>query len=470
MDNGIFIALNGDEVGASIGQAISSDDHRTLSAIRQSIRQGNQLVEDWAQKNGAKEISLAGDEHFYQIPEEALSSLNEVRAGYQAATGHSLTAGIGSSMSQAAKALLYAKLTGKNKAIKYDPAIDKFLAGHSQEVNGPQKELEDADQDGRQALEPVSDANNNEVGSEGDGNESIDEGVAEGEGGNSEDSEGAFPPGQNDEASEKEEASEVDIESQPTIESEDDENAKDDAAADNNSFPAEDENSDDSDESDVNYTAAFEQGESNEDDDNQEEGDDLSDHIYNDMQSSSSSRDNEELKNQIADILASFKANKQALDYVKQANPELYKATIGMLQSMVEMAKKLGFGDQAEQQAEEQVAQQSEQQAQQQAPNEQLQIKEPQGIPQRNKISNLPTQTVKPVRQQRLPEGSVKEGRVKQKDANTQKMVWKPIAPKQKLKMSPEEIRQKKRIDKRKERLRGAKEPTAPKDIEVKPR
>ena len=50
----------------------------------------------------------------------------------------------------------------------------------------------------------------------------------------------------------------------------------------------------------------------------------------------------EELRQDIASALMAFKENKDMLEQAREQNPKLYQATITMLRSMIEMAKKLG--------------------------------------------------------------------------------------------------------------------------------
>jgi hypothetical protein len=68
----------------------------------------------------------------------------------------------------------------------------------------------------------------------------------------------------------------------------------------------------------------------------------------------------DELRQDIAEALVSFKENKHLLEQARDQNPELYNATLTMLRSMIAMAKKLGFGpeqDMADKEAEQQLDQ-----------------------------------------------------------------------------------------------------------------
>ena len=77
--------------------------------------------------------------------------------------------------------------------------------------------------------------------------------------------------------------------------------------------------------------------------DEQEQSPEFND--LNNMVQDSSSQNGEELKQQCAQVLSVFKEQKQALEGMSEQAPELYQATLGMLQCMIEMSKVL-FMDQ----------------------------------------------------------------------------------------------------------------------------
>ncbi len=66
----------------------------------------------------------------------------------------------------------------------------------------------------------------------------------------------------------------------------------------------------------------------------------------NEMESGDGQQDvavDDEIKNDIIESLQAFRENKELLEQAKEANPQLYQATITMLRVMIEMAKKLNF-------------------------------------------------------------------------------------------------------------------------------
>jgi hypothetical protein len=146
----IFIAINGDDVGSRIGDAIANDDHEGLAQASSSIQGAHDTVDQWVDSVGGKKISSAGDDAIYMVPDNAVNDLDDVRSQYKEESGHGLTVGVGASMSQASKALIYGKLNGKDQTIHYEPMIEDYLSDEDEdqpEVPGEDDLQDQADQD-----------------------------------------------------------------------------------------------------------------------------------------------------------------------------------------------------------------------------------------------------------------------------------------------------------------------------------
>lgn len=125
----VFLAINGDGVGESIGSAIISDNHDELSRLSSSIKNAHQMIDQWVEGQGGKIIVSSGDEAIYQLPQAAMSQIEGVRKKYNQLANTTLTAGVGSTMSEASKALIYGKMNNKNQVVHYEPQIDEMIAG-----------------------------------------------------------------------------------------------------------------------------------------------------------------------------------------------------------------------------------------------------------------------------------------------------------------------------------------------------
>jgi hypothetical protein len=124
----VYIAANGDGIGEQIGNAIMSDDHQALSGLSRKFKEAHSNIEKWAQKKGGEIVASSGDEVIFSIPEEALNELESVKDTYAQASGTTLTIGIGQTISQASKALIYGKLNDKNQIVEYEPQMDDYIS------------------------------------------------------------------------------------------------------------------------------------------------------------------------------------------------------------------------------------------------------------------------------------------------------------------------------------------------------
>jgi topoisomerase-4 subunit A len=131
MNNKIFIALNADDVGGKIGDAILNDDHEGLSSFSQQLNEAHGAIDEWVQSNGGRVIAASGDEGIYQVPVELLDHLEEIQQNFGDSVGHGLTIGVGGSVSEASKALIYAKANAKGQIAEYDPSMDESIGEES---------------------------------------------------------------------------------------------------------------------------------------------------------------------------------------------------------------------------------------------------------------------------------------------------------------------------------------------------
>ena len=150
-----FIAVNGDNVGDSIGSAIATDNHEELSKITGGLKDAHGAIEQWIESVGGQVVTSSGDEGIYKIPAESYdeATIDSLRDQYSQSTGTTITVGVGTSMSEASKALIYGKLNEKDQVVEYDPHIDDYIAGHDDEI----VEDEDSQDDGFTDQEAVGD-------------------------------------------------------------------------------------------------------------------------------------------------------------------------------------------------------------------------------------------------------------------------------------------------------------------------
>lgn len=129
MDNLMLIlAYDGDNAGKLVGRAILADDPQQLFEVSQRINLGHQIVQRWVQEHGGQIISGGGDEGTFMVPEQAIQNIQELRSDYQFATNLTMTVGVGSTLSEAGKALIVGKFRGKDQVVQYGPEVDAEIA------------------------------------------------------------------------------------------------------------------------------------------------------------------------------------------------------------------------------------------------------------------------------------------------------------------------------------------------------
>lgn len=123
----VYMAYDGDNAGRLCGRAILADDTAALNDISARINLGHEVVKRWVDEHGGIVIAGGGDEGVFSVPADAINSIDELRSDYQFATNLTATIGVGSSLSEAGKALMAGKFRGKNTVVLYDASVEAEL-------------------------------------------------------------------------------------------------------------------------------------------------------------------------------------------------------------------------------------------------------------------------------------------------------------------------------------------------------
>jgi hypothetical protein len=116
-NRGVFIYLDGDDVGAHIELHLLRDEVDASAALSAAVvRATGQIADDIRTHLGGRLIFAAGDEVLAIVPERPTSeSIEVVRSTFQNATGLTISCGIGMTAAEAARNLRLAKLLGKDR-------------------------------------------------------------------------------------------------------------------------------------------------------------------------------------------------------------------------------------------------------------------------------------------------------------------------------------------------------------------
>lgn len=122
-----FVSIDGDNIGQLVGRLSQNDDVEGIRKVAHEIDRGNQAWASWAVAAGGELIEAGGDECRLMVPTDKLGEIPNLRDTYKSATGHTCSVGVGVKLSEADKALLAAKLRGKDRVVFWSPEVDQEL-------------------------------------------------------------------------------------------------------------------------------------------------------------------------------------------------------------------------------------------------------------------------------------------------------------------------------------------------------
>jgi len=313
--NVVYVVVNGDGVGQTMGESISNNDIEGLKSHQGKINDMHIKIEQWVEQNGGEVISSSGDESIFTISSDLIGELESIAESYSESTGHSATVGVGNSISDAVKALVYGKNSQKGSVVQFSPELE----GEDEEegLESPEEEGIEQEIEGQEAGVPQE--GEEELEEEGIPQEEgeLEEGVPQ--------EEGIPQEGELEEGIPQEGEEEL-VEEEGIPEEE--------------NIPQEE-----GEEGLVEEEGVPEEGE--------EEGlqDVLRSHLEIENEGDEENSDEvhkEELKNEIGNALELFQANREMLEQLQSSNPDLYTALLTMVGSMIHMSKMIGLDSSSE--------------------------------------------------------------------------------------------------------------------------
>ena len=139
----IYFSCDADNAGSRVGRAVMSNDPDKVREVASIIERGEVLIEEWVSSNEGSIISKGGDEARFTGTKNTAENIEELRQKYFKETGFTLSVGIGSTMREGETGLIAAKLTGKDKTVKYNDQVEKQVKElSSKEKSQAEKESE----------------------------------------------------------------------------------------------------------------------------------------------------------------------------------------------------------------------------------------------------------------------------------------------------------------------------------------
>jgi len=360
----VYLNLNGDEIGENIGNAVASNDEEGLGQMSNTLKDAHRAFEEWIESVGGMVIVSSGDESLCKIPAEAYNeeTIEGLRQQYEQMTGHTATVGVGNSMSEAAKALIYGKMNEKNQVVQYDPMIEDYINSDeeaSEQVEdivsaegqaGGQAEGQAEGQAGGYPVDEEFQNNNIAQNSPDESTQSQmpDESLMD-EGQMSEEDASVSPEDKLKQfvAADVDGDGDIDDVAEVSDQDGDGDIDQEDASSLVSDMIHANMGGDEDQEMEGQEMEGQEMGEEELDEEEISQAiqelsqEDLAEgHSFEDEEQSEEGMD-DQLKQDIMNSLSAFKDNQQMLEQAKEQNPSLYSATITMLRAMIEMAKRL---------------------------------------------------------------------------------------------------------------------------------
>lgn len=138
----IYIAMDGDNAGSQVERAALKDDTEAIKDISNRISTGSAAVIEHAKKMfGDVEVVVSGGDDLGFLVNDSISKkdVDVLRSVYKRVAGFSITAGIGDSIPKATRALLYGKITGKDKTVPWSNMVEKVISDLSRDETPEEK-------------------------------------------------------------------------------------------------------------------------------------------------------------------------------------------------------------------------------------------------------------------------------------------------------------------------------------------
>lgn len=119
----VFVCWDGDKIGRRVGRAVLANDVGEVRRVNQAINAGNGLWEAFAVNHGGSVIEMGGDEGRIVVDASWLAEMPAIAKQYSNVVGATVSVGVGMSMSDAARALVIAKLRGGDLILVWDPHV-----------------------------------------------------------------------------------------------------------------------------------------------------------------------------------------------------------------------------------------------------------------------------------------------------------------------------------------------------------
>jgi hypothetical protein len=139
----LYVSWQGDALDKKVSELRLKDDAGGIAQISQAVEAGTAIFTSFAGFNGGSVIDKGYIEGLLTIPVSALKNLEQARLNYESCVKATVSVGVGKTPSQSSKALLVAKLRGRNKTVVYDNNVEKEVQEAANEKSEHAKIIEE---------------------------------------------------------------------------------------------------------------------------------------------------------------------------------------------------------------------------------------------------------------------------------------------------------------------------------------
>lgn len=124
----VIVAFAADHLDTEARQASLEDRVDDLSKLSQRVNSGDDLFKLWAEAKGGRVISIGKGDGRIEVGADHLEELSQLKDQFNQTVGSTCSVGVGAKLSEAEKALTYAKKTGGNSIELYTEELEQDLA------------------------------------------------------------------------------------------------------------------------------------------------------------------------------------------------------------------------------------------------------------------------------------------------------------------------------------------------------
>ncbi len=122
-----YIAYSAPEVEKLVARAKTADDPEAARVLSRRIEDGASIWKSWTESHGTNAVEAHGSEGVVEVPASYLDEVPAVKEKYEGAVGTKVFVGVGMKLSEAAKALEYAK-AASTEICFYTEEMEEALA------------------------------------------------------------------------------------------------------------------------------------------------------------------------------------------------------------------------------------------------------------------------------------------------------------------------------------------------------